>query len=74
MQQWVRSRARDAGLPRPEAVSLVSAKTGGGVPALLSLLHRLVGSRGDVWVVRLPGPPPALLCVVPLFLLVRADE
>ena len=48
-------RRAAAGLPRPDAVALVSASTGEGVRGLLVAVHRLVGGRGDVWVVRPRG-------------------
>ena len=51
LEQWVRRRVRDAGLPKPAAVALVSAHKGAGVRPLLAALHAAVGRRGDVWVV-----------------------
>jgi len=51
LEQWIRRRVRDAGLPRPAAVALVSAHKGAGVRPLLAALHAAVGRRGDVWVV-----------------------
>lgn len=50
-QKWIRTRARQGGIPRPVSVELVSALKGWGVEELLVRLHREVGSTGDVWVV-----------------------
>jgi hypothetical protein len=51
-QAWVRHRARQAGLPRPASVYVVSSRRGVGVKPLLAGLRRMVGYSGDVWVVR----------------------
>lgn len=51
VEAWARRRCRAAGLPRPDAVHLVSAATGTGVPALLATVHAALGDRGDAWVV-----------------------
>ena len=55
-QAWIRRRAKQGGMPRPEAVRLVSALRGTGVDELLIQLHREVGTNGDVWVVRCHAP------------------
>ena len=52
VQAWIRRRAKQGGMPRPEAVALVSALKGTGVDDLLIRLHKEVGTNGDVWVVR----------------------
>jgi hypothetical protein len=51
VQKWIRTRARQGGMPRPTAVQLVSATKGWGIEQLLVQLHREVGPAGDVWVV-----------------------
>mmetsp|Transcript_1792 Transcript_1792/g.5215 ORF Transcript_1792/g.5215 Transcript_1792/m.5215 type:complete len:701 (+) Transcript_1792:224-2326(+) len=51
IEQWVRKRCRQGGLPRLSAVHLVSSVRGTGVPELLVDLHKIAGQRGDVWVV-----------------------
>ena len=53
-QAWVRKRCREAGLPPPESVHLVSSTKQQGVDALLKQLAAVAGPRGDVWVVRHP--------------------
>ena len=50
-QQWVRTRCRQAGLPRLSSVHLVSSVKGTGIPAMLEGLAAAAGTRGDVWVV-----------------------
>ena len=62
-QAWIRRRAKQGGMPRPEAVRLVSALRGTGVDELLIQLHREVGTNGDVWVVRCHAPGRAELFV-----------
>lgn len=52
LQKWIRTRARQGGIPRPVAVHLVSALKGRAIEELLVGLHREVGPSGDVWVVR----------------------
>ena len=44
-------RCKQAGLPQPAAVHLVSNIKGTGIKELLSSVQEMVGSRGDVWVV-----------------------
>jgi hypothetical protein len=57
LQKWIRTRARQGGMPKPAAVQLVSALKGTGIDELLVRLHREVGPSGDVWVVRnAPAP------------------
>ena len=51
VEQWVRLRLRQAGLPRPEAVFAVSAETGLGVKELVQRARAAMGFRGDMWVV-----------------------
>ena len=60
-QAWIRRRAWQGGMPRAEAVKLVSALKGTGVDDLLIQLHREVGTNGDVWVVRCHVPGHAVL-------------
>ncbi|KAK9814077.1 hypothetical protein WJX72_000361 [[Myrmecia] bisecta] len=51
LQQWVRKRAKQGGLPRPSSVHLVSSLKSTGIKDLIRDLHQEVGERGDVWVV-----------------------
>eukprot|EP00873_Tetraselmis_striata_P015974 jgi/Tetstr1/436238/TSEL_025082.t1 len=51
LDQWVRRHCKQAGIPKPRAVHLVSSTQSKGVSGLLKDLGELVGSRGDVWVV-----------------------
>ena len=51
MQSWIHRRCKQAGLPTPAAVHLISSVKGTGVKGLLSSIQEMVGSRGDVWVV-----------------------
>ena len=55
MQDWVRLRLRQAGLPKATAIHLVSSSKGAGVKDLVRSLHKSVGLRYDVWVVSGPG-------------------
>eukprot|EP00793_Prasinoderma_coloniale_P001755 PRCOL_00003561-RA len=50
LRNWVRERAVAYGCPRPDAVHMVSAKTGVGVKDLMKDLDHKIGSRGDVWI------------------------
>ena len=56
-QSWIRRRVRQAGLPRPDSVHLVSSTKQQGVGSLLAELQRTAGPSGDVWVVSPPLPP-----------------
>ena len=51
MQSWIHRRCKQAGLPSPAAVHLISSVKGTGVKGLLSSIQDMVGMRGDVWVV-----------------------
>ena len=51
LEQWVRKRVEEGGLPRPSSVYIVSSHTQNGVRSLLVDVQKSVGSRGDVWVV-----------------------
>ncbi|KIY99604.1 hypothetical protein MNEG_8359, partial [Monoraphidium neglectum] len=51
VEQWVRLRLRQAGLPRPQAVFMTSAVNGFGVKELLGRLRDDMGFRADLWVV-----------------------
>jgi hypothetical protein len=51
VEQWVRLRLRQAGLPRPDAVFAVSALNGYGVREMLARLRDGMGFRADLWVV-----------------------
>ena len=51
LQDWVYRRCKQAGLPPPAAVHLVSSVKGSGVRDLMTDLQEKVGTRGDVWVV-----------------------
>eukprot|EP00887_Chlorella_sp_A99_P007378 scaffold2.g7378.t1 len=51
LEQWVRRRMAQGGLPRPSAVHIVSSTRRRGVRELLADLQAAVGLRGDVWVV-----------------------
>ena len=51
MQSWIHRRCKQAGLPSPAAVHLISSVKGTGVKGLLSSIQEMVGMRGDVWVV-----------------------
>ena len=55
VQDWVRLRLRQAGLPKATAIHLVSSSKGAGVRDLVRSLHKSVGLRYDVWVVSLLG-------------------
>eukprot|EP00798_Chlamydomonas_sp_ICE-L_P007543 gene7543-692_t len=48
---WVRTRLRQAGLPPPEKVFLVSAVKGSGVREMVDNVKTALGFRGDLWVV-----------------------
>lgn len=50
-QVWVRTRAKEGGLPPLAAVHLVSSVNMMGVQDLLHDAVRKVGIRGDLWVV-----------------------
>lgn len=51
MQAWTHMRSKQAGLPSPAAVHLISSVKGTGVKDLLTRIQEMVGLRGDVWVV-----------------------
>ncbi|DBB17163.1 TPA: hypothetical protein ACH3X3_014236 [Trebouxia sp. C0006] len=51
LQAWVHRRCRQAGLPSPAAVHLISSVKGTGVKDVLGSVQEMVGARGDVWVV-----------------------
>jgi ribosome biogenesis GTPase A len=51
IENWVRRRMAQGGLPRPSAIHIVSSQKGAGVKGLLADLQAAVGTRGDVWVV-----------------------
>ncbi|KAI8473852.1 MAG: hypothetical protein J3K34DRAFT_383481 [Monoraphidium minutum] len=51
VEQWVRLRLRQAGLPRPDSVFMVSALSGFGVREMLGRLRDEMGFRADLWVV-----------------------
>lgn len=46
----MRARAKQGGLPSPDAVHLLSSTRGKGAKDLHGLLKKLLGPRGDVWV------------------------
>uniref|UniRef100_A0A383WDX7 Uncharacterized protein n=1 Tax=Tetradesmus obliquus TaxID=3088 RepID=A0A383WDX7_TETOB len=51
VEQWVRARLRQAGLPRPSRVFMVSALNGLGVKDMVRSLKDDMGFRADLWVV-----------------------
>ena len=56
LENWVRKRMAQGGLPKPQCVHIVSSQTGAGVGALLVDLQKSLGGAagaggGDVWVV-----------------------
>ena len=51
VEQWVRSRLRQAGLPKPDRVFMLSSVTGYGVKDMLERLKADMGFRADLWVV-----------------------
>lgn len=51
IQAWIRRRCKQAGLPSPADVHLISSVKGTGVKTLLTSIQEMVGMRGDVWVV-----------------------
>jgi hypothetical protein len=51
VEQWVRLRLKQGGLPRPEAVFMVSAINGFGVKEMLGRIRDEMGFRADLWVV-----------------------
>jgi len=58
LENWVRKRMAQGGLPKPASVHIVSSQTGSGIGALLVDLQKSLGGRGsgtseagDVWVV-----------------------
>ncbi|KAL3133955.1 hypothetical protein ABBQ32_008402 [Trebouxia sp. C0010 RCD-2024] len=51
LQAWIRRRCKQAGLPSPADVHLISSVKGTGVKNLLTSIQEMVGMRGDVWVV-----------------------
>lgn len=51
LQAWIYRRCRQANLPPPAAVHLISSVKGTGVKNLLTSIQEMVGMRGDVWVV-----------------------
>ncbi|KAK9844801.1 hypothetical protein WJX74_007024 [Apatococcus lobatus] len=51
LEDWVRLRLRQAGIPRPTSIHLVSSSKSAGVRDLVRSLHKSVGLRYDVWVV-----------------------
>jgi hypothetical protein len=51
VEQWVRSRLRQAGLPKPDRVFMLSSVTGYGVKEMLDRLKADMGFRADLWVV-----------------------
>ncbi|KAG2441115.1 hypothetical protein HXX76_003967 [Chlamydomonas incerta] len=51
VQQWVRLRLKQAGLPAPDKVFLVSAAKGTGVKDMVQDVRQALGYRGDLWVV-----------------------
>lgn len=51
VQQWVRMRMRQAGLPSPDKVFMVSAVKGLGVKDMVQDIRVALGFRGDLWVV-----------------------
>jgi len=55
-------RLKQAGLPRPDGVYMVSAANGFGVREMLTSLKQKMGFRADLWVVGAQngGRPPAL--------------
>ncbi len=50
-QNWIRARAKQGGLPKPDAVQLLSSTKGKGALDLHGLLKKMLGPRGDVWVI-----------------------
>jgi len=51
LEQWIRRRARQGGLPRPDAVVLTSALSGFGIARAKEEIEALAGERGQVFVV-----------------------
>ncbi|KXZ56942.1 hypothetical protein GPECTOR_1g85 [Gonium pectorale] len=51
VQQWVRLRLKQAGLPSPDKVFMVSATKGLGVREMVQDIRKALGFRGDLWVV-----------------------
>ncbi|GLC33305.1 hypothetical protein PLESTB_000348100 [Pleodorina starrii] len=51
VQQWVRTRLKQAGLPHAEKVFMVSAAKGLGVKDMVQDIRQALGFRGDLWVV-----------------------
>jgi ribosome biogenesis GTPase A len=53
LENWVRKRVAQGGLPRPSAVHIISSSQKWGVRELLSDLQRAVGTstKGDIWVI-----------------------
>lgn len=51
VENWVRARMKDAGLPKPAQVHLVSCVKEIGVKNLLQSLVELVGIQGDLWII-----------------------
>lgn len=51
LENWVRKRMTQGGLPRPSAVHVVSSTQKWGIRSLLADLQSAVGGRGDIWVV-----------------------
>ncbi|KAG2482323.1 hypothetical protein HYH03_018745 [Edaphochlamys debaryana] len=51
VQQWVRTRLKQAGLPSPDKVFIVSAARGSGVKEMVEDVREALGFRGDLWVV-----------------------
>jgi len=51
VESWVRARLKQAGLPRPERVFMVSAVKGFGIRPMLDDLRSAMGFRADLWVV-----------------------
>ncbi|GFR47130.1 hypothetical protein Agub_g8817, partial [Astrephomene gubernaculifera] len=51
VQNWVRTRLVQAGLPPPDKVFMVSATRGLGVKDMVQDIRHALGFRGDLWVV-----------------------
>jgi hypothetical protein len=51
VEAWARTRLRQAGLPQPERVFMVSAANGFGIKEMLEQLKNDMGFRADLWVV-----------------------
>lgn len=51
LQEWVKRRTKQAGLPDPTDIHLVSAQEGRGVPELIATLEKLGQPKGNIFIV-----------------------